>query len=181
MSLGDKVKASLKPKEKYKVYLTYEETHEVTRDDFDSKTWNGRHESDIEFTPLSLHTIAGNSAEEIEVGFDPEVLAPEVLVYLLIVRYEDGGTFGCTTGNWHIEHIGLSESEALEIKRRIEGDDRYYHEAKYYYGKNKKPYTSSYTGSHGYKPWQGFFEKLERVEIHAFKLNKTQSNGIIFH
>lgn len=77
-------------------------------------------------------------------------------VFLVIVRYSDGGTFGRTTGNWEILGSFLTEQEALTMATSIE-DGTMEKNSKY-------PYAL---------PWVECFNSLEDVEVHCF-LFKTQ-------
>lgn len=68
---------------------------------------------------------------------------PGDVLYLIVVRYSSGDTFGHGTGYYHFEKITKSAEEAVALRKSIE------------------------EGTHkGYKPWDGYFESLERVEMH---------------
>ena len=69
-------------------------------------------------------------------------------VYLVVVRYEDGDTFGRSYGNWHIVDVVLTEEEARDIDSGIR--------------------SKTYTDKCGYNCWEGYFNRLESVEIHEF-------------
>ena len=69
---------------------------------------------------------------------------------MLVVRYEDGNTFGRCYGNWEI--IGLYNNhenldEIRNIRKSIEND--------------------TYTGS---KPWKGYFARFTSVEAFALPI-----------
>ena len=72
-------------------------------------------------------------------------------VYLVVVRYGDGDTFGHTYGNWTVFAATASEEEALKIGESIEDGSLV----------KKKP---------GYYRWTAYFNSLESVEIHAFRV-----------
>ena len=72
-------------------------------------------------------------------------------LYLAVVRYSTGDTFGRTTGCWHV--VGVAPTYKIaelmleeETKPSKPGDYRHY------------------------KPWEGYFESLEDTEIHKLDL-----------
>ena len=67
------------------------------------------------------------------------------VVYMVVVRYQTGGTFGCSQGCHEVINIFSTSAEAEDLKNSIQDD--------------------SYPG---YKCWEGYFERLEGVEIHRF-------------
>lgn len=73
--------------------------------------------------------------------------------YLLVVRYSDGD--GTSYGHAHFEGVyeTLKEAEAVA---QIINDGSY---------SNKR-----------YKPWDGFFTKLEGIEIHSMTIDKSRSS-----
>lgn len=66
-------------------------------------------------------------------------------LYLAVIRYSTGSTFGHVEGCWHV--VGVAPTykiaEAM-IKEAIEGE--------------------------GYKPWEGYFEALTGDEIHTLEV-----------
>lgn len=76
--------------------------------------------------------------EQVDVSFEPKV---EQEVYVVVVRYTTGGTFGRTLGAWYIEGVYEHQGQADKVVKAIEKD-------KY----------------QGYKPWIGYFEHLESVD-----------------
>ena len=66
-------------------------------------------------------------------------------VCLVVVRYTTGDTFGTTHGAWAIEGIYSTPTEADKVVQKIQ----------------QKTYS-------GYKPWEGYFERLEEVYIESF-------------
>jgi hypothetical protein len=71
------------------------------------------------------------------------------VVFLVVVRYEDGDTFGSCYGNFHFYSIRATEKEAEKDKAIIETPR----------GENDD-----------YRPWDGYFERLEEVEIYEMPL-----------
>lgn len=80
--------------------------------------------------------------EPIEVD---ERLLPLPYLYLAVVIYSTGNTFGRTEGCWHI--VGLAPTEKVA-------------EAMIEFALNDPK---------GYKPWEGYFERLTTTEV--YKLN----------
>lgn len=66
-------------------------------------------------------------------------------MYLVVVRYSSGNTFGHSTGHAYVEGVYDTKESANLVAAMIEAE--------------------SYS-SKGYLPWQGYFESLEGVEIH---------------
>lgn len=77
-------------------------------------------------------------------------------LYVVIVRYRDGDTFGSSHGHWTVAGVALTADEA----RKIEADAR-------------KPQTDI---SH-YREWDGYFSGLEGVEIHCFRIREDNGGG----
>lgn len=62
-------------------------------------------------------------------------------LFLCVVRYETGDSFGRTYGAWHL--VGLAptyEIAKLTLEQHMKSD--------------------------AYKPWQGYFERFQDTEIH---------------
>ena len=85
----------------------------------------------------------------------------EDYVYLVIVRYSDGNTFGTTYGHWDVYLVTTDQKEAADMGESIRN--------------NTLPKGAR-------KPWDGYFSSLEDVEIHAFKLKGESPGGrITYH
>lgn len=69
-------------------------------------------------------------------------------VFLVIVFYDTGNTFGRRNGEWYLEGIYFDFNEALKVSENIEND--------------------TYVG---HKPWQGFFERYSRVDVREFRVH----------
>jgi hypothetical protein len=83
------------------------------------------------------------------VEVEPSVLECEE-VYLVVARYTTGDTFGTSYGKFHFYSVRATEEEARKDREAInapasEGD---------------------------YRPWDGYFEHLEDVEIHRMRLSR---------
>ena len=137
----------------YKLYLMYDELFTEDDDGGDpNEPWSDRPTSHCTFTPTGLYSE--NSPiwnETLDVDFDPKSIGDQE-VFIVIVTYSSGDTFGHSTGNWHIERATLSREEAVRLCQSIK--------------------DNSYVG---YKPWEGYFETLEDVEI--WKSRVIQSSG----
>lgn len=140
-----KTKKKVAETESYEVYLIY-----------DSETWGGAicegnedsawpdyEPTYTSFTPKGLRLKAPNWSETIKVDFDP---SRSKHLYLVIVRYSSGSTFGTTHGHWHIEgaYKGYAKAEKVEIA----------------ISKGQGKYAEK-----NCNPWQGYFESLEEVTI----------------
>lgn len=92
-------------------------------------------------------------------------------VFIVVVRYQTGGTFGSSSGNWQIEGVFTSSEEAFKMKELIQEDNKAYIESRWHSrsdGKSVVP-EEKYVSPNGYKCWQGYFEALENVEVSVFK------------
>lgn len=139
-------------KEPFCVYMTYTEDREGGEvcAGQENDSWPDYEPTTIAFAPIGLFVEPNQWCETIEIGFDPSNKINEYL-FVLIVRYQDGDTFGYTSGYWRVEGIYLSTSEADKIKQKIVS------------GKYKK-----------YEPWNGYFAHLENIEIHRIRLEQRE-------
>ncbi len=145
-----KKKTKQKEAVKKEVYLTYTEDRSVGEicAGQENDAWPNYEDIYIEFSPDTLSIIAGDWVETIEVDFDPKDYVGKD-VYVLVVRYKDGCTFGHSHGNWYVEGAYTDENEVSKIEDQI----------------NKGKYK-------GDDPWTGYFACLEYVEIHRFTLDR---------
>jgi len=129
---------------KDKIYLYYneDETGGNISEGYEDSEWPSHEPLYRSFHVLGLsRTIKKNDwIEQIEVDFDPKEVND---VWVVIVRYQSGDSFGSSYGNWHIEGAYKAEGKAIFIKKSIE--------------------NGTYKG--WYKPWIGYFEGLESVEV----------------
>lgn len=103
--------------------------------------------------------------------------------YLVVVRYRSGNTFGSSSGNWCILELSESYERASRLKEYVEYDDKIYMSNESRWNKSLKDereelYPDIYGFFYGekdkwagpYKSWQGYFERLEDVEIHKMEV-----------
>jgi len=81
-------------------------------------------------------------------------------VFLVVVRYQDGNSFGTSHGNWDVFDAVATEDEAIKIAKSIEDGSL----VKAVEADQKKGIY------HRYILWTGYFNSLEGVEIHSFKV-----------
>lgn len=98
-----------------------------------------------DFHIVSCHNERDDSRWHVE----PAVISflPQEYVHVVVVRYQSGCTFGTTHGNWHIQGVFQYLHEAQAVEESINND------------------TIS-----GWKPWKGYFERLESVDIVTLKV-----------
>ncbi|MHA1794809.1 MAG: hypothetical protein ACTSUK_01760 [Promethearchaeota archaeon] len=133
---------------KYEVYLTYESGTsggEICDGQQDSD-WPDREDTCTMFVPKNIKLKAPEWSETIEIDFDPSKLE---YLYVVIVRYSSGDTFGSTLGNWHIAGAYANFAKAKKIENKINND--------------------TYKG---YTPWVGYFEALEGVTVEKLDIWK---------
>jgi len=161
-------KPVLPPPEKKHLYLAYQETHTGGEPESDEQ-WSSRSPGYlmVSFTGLGREKTPHDgffpSSNEHEVEVSDEVYA-SCEVYLVIPRYRDGDSFGTTHGHWTVWAAVTSEEEALRIAEDA--------------NKTDNPYRRDRTPG-PYRPWEGYFARLENVEIHHFRVGK--SGHIIRH
>lgn len=102
--------------------------------------------------------------ESIDVEFDP---TPGENVWLVVVTYGDGDTFGSSSGNVCVVGCYNEEAHADSIASDIRADDR---DADRDYRRSlKKSRKERFTG---YKAWTGYFNSLEGVEVHRLCMDE---------
>lgn len=131
----------------YLIYSSYSEGGEISPGN-EGKKHPEYEDTYVYFTPQKLVTEYPDimSVETIDTYFNPMVGDK---VYLVIVRYSTGDTFGTTFGEWKIIGIFKTETESELVRFDIE--------------------NGTYKGS---KPWQGYFERLESVDVFPMTINK---------
>jgi len=121
-------------KYKYKMYLT-----------FSGSGPNG-------FLPRKIYAAVDETkpfwVETVYCDFDPKEHIGDG-IYLIVVRYETGNSFGRSPGQWYVEGVYNDSEEAIDIAKSIK-DNKYTKEE--------------------YPVWKGYFETLEGVEIHKLVL-----------
>jgi hypothetical protein len=100
--------------------------------------------------------------ERMAVDFEP---VSGEQVFVVVVTYGSGGTFGSSSGNVCIVAVFSNEAHANSIAQDIRADD----DLTDRYGEPKKGKKERFTG---YKPWKGYFESLEGVEVHRLLLDE---------
>jgi len=129
------------------LYLTYKEWRTGGEPINPDDRWTEYTEEYIDFAPLAIFSdregadvfAHGLTDDEVKGEFDRGDIG-----HLLVVRYSTGDTFSHTNGYWTIIGFYKNAKEAVEIKDKI-NDGSY----------------------EGYKPWVGYFESLEDVELHT--------------
>jgi len=130
------------------IYLIYEEKDEIISDTRTEKKYSGYIKSKRYFTPKLLLKEKPDSWNLETLSIEDKLYKLSHL-YLVIVRYTDGGTFGCVNGYWKIIDVVQSNKEAEQLKQSV--------------------FNNTYSK---YKPWKGYFASLDDVEIHRMELIK---------
>lgn len=127
--------------EKEYIFVTYDERTYLTRDPDPDDNWDAG-EAHTDFTlervfldkPKDIYCKALEKRHDFESGTS---------VFVVVVRYSTGNTFGHETGRGCIVEVCKTFEEAQQVSRLCESGD----------------HPQSYT-------WRGYFESLEDVEIH---------------
>lgn len=140
-----------------RLYLGYKTTSSGGKRE-SKAPYSSRSPQYIEVTFTSLSRESGTFfAHDIEVS--DEVYAAEE-VFLVVVRYRDGDSFGTSYGNWTVFAAVATEEEALKISKSIEDGSL----AKAVEADQKKGVYNTHL------QWVGYFSNLEGVEIHSFRV-----------
>lgn len=132
--------------DRWTLYLTYDEsrTGGAVCEGQENDPWPSYEDEYTEFTLIRCNKESKNAAwakESLETTFKPEVGSK---VWVVVVRYSTGGTFGTTNGAWTILGIYEHLDEAKKVEASV--------------------HDNTYSG---YKCWVGYFESLECVEIES--------------
>jgi len=145
-----------------KLYLIFSETHTQgsNHSPGDGSPYSGYRDSHCNVQFESILSQMPHSSVHLEVDFSP---VPGMDVYLVVPRYSTGGTFGGETGRWEVHKICLTEEAARATKQAIYKEYDVYKADKLNPSRRRKDYES--------RPWMGYFERLETVEIHRMKVD----------
>ena len=137
---------------KKEIYITYEENrtggvpesneaycnYSDTRIDIRWKKAHRKHPGDYQ-------------VERVDIDFNPEEADH---VYIVIVRYGSGSSFGTSYGEWELIGVYENIKKAQEVLDKIEYDEKH---------KNDKDYKKEYEKD--FRNWDGYFERFERVDL----------------
>lgn len=134
------------------------------------------HHSDV-VTTVSFNCVTRNSGSGFWACGDSFEVSQQVFqaekVFLVIVRYYDGGTFGRTTGLWRIQEAFTTGAEALLFAEKIRSGE---------YEKECEEKSGRYNH---YLCWTGYFAGLEDVEVHCFSVKDEPASlgqtKVIYH
>lgn len=138
------------------VYMTYVEDREGGEvcEGEEDLPYPSHEDEETTFDPTGLYLNAPAWSETIEVDFDPSsYLGQEI--YVVVVRYSTGDTFGRRNGAWKVVGAYVNEEQVVKIEKSIE--------------------DGSYNKGHDV-PWEGYFESFEGIERHVFTL-RTSAPG----
>jgi hypothetical protein len=102
--------------------------------------------------------------DELDFPVDYEVKKGDT-VFIVVVTFEDGDTFGRSYGNVCVVDIFTNEEEAETLASIISDDEKKCDKDDILDRKAKRSYE-------GYAPWDGYFERLENVEVQKFIVTK---------
>ena len=143
-----------KPDENVKIYLRYKESRsggEVCAGQ-EGDRWACHEPTNITFAPVGLFLTKPSRDDSSYYNYEfdemeiPESYLEQPVLYLAVIRYHDGGTFGSQYGYSH--YCGLSKTYT--------GAEELIKEAK--------------LGS-SYKPWEGYFSGLDDEEVYPLHIH----------
>lgn len=143
------------------LYLLYNESRTGGDPEEPENRWTSHTDEVIEFYPTGLFTNKGSFQETIDIPFDP---IPHIgkPVYIVVVRYYDGSTFGRIRGRWKIAGA-FTDQETVKKVVEVVRHSKYSSEV----DAGLLPYICSGF----YATWFGHFQGFEGVEIHEFLLS----------
>lgn len=149
--MSKKKKVEQKVEEPLRLYVEYDERRSGGEPEDPEDRWTSHSDVDVEVTFKKLYREPPKHRffyDSVEVS-NPKMLELNTL-YLAVVRYGTGDTFGHTNGAWYI--VGVAPT---------------YEIAKAMLDEETKPSGPPKKGEYQrYKRWEGYFESLEDTEIH---------------
>ena len=152
------MKNKVEEKKKYPIYVYYDTSSHgggICEGDEDSD-WPMYETEYTEFRVTDIRLDSGNiscyNRETCEVEWEPKIGDK---VFVLVVRYSDGCTFGQSCGYFHIYGVFRTEEELLSYKIALEN------------------YTEETKWSDYHRPWVGYFSSLEGWEIYEATLGES--------
>lgn len=153
--------------------LYFEISESCIRDYHDGKEW-GEWATDYVH---SLDKVSRNKDLLNKWNFESHKVPDEVYnatsVYVVVVTYDSGDTFGRSTGHLAIAFVTENADEAVACKNAILEQEEYKNEHAYSFRKKtgKLPTWDNMFRKHpksvreGYAPWNGYFEHITSVDI----------------
>lgn len=125
-----------------------------------NEQWPHREDEIHNYTLDSVNLEDGKSeytfdSKEVTVDFKVE---NGDTVYVLLVTYEDGDTFGRSYGNIHIVGVYVTEKEAIKVRDDIDYDEQHLDRNALFSKKTKRRFK-------GDPSWRGYFERFTSAEI----------------
>lgn len=131
-----------------KLYIKYWETRTGGEKINPDETWSDYEDEFIEFGITSVST-ARDPQHWLYHEVDSDITEGE-WAFVVLVRYESGCTFGRTLGNHYIQGVYKMRDDAQAVRDSIQ-DGSYCKQ-----------------GGYSYKPWEGYFERLESVDVQPY-------------
>lgn len=147
------LKAHEQKVEPRKLFVTFTEDESGGEPEDPSDRWTHHADRVKTMTVKGIHKTApdprtfGRHVSYDGIVVEDEEVFKKQFVYLVVVRYYDGGTFGRTCGYHIFWSIRATEAEVIADKENIQGPKK-----------------------DGYREWDGYFSGLEDVEIHLLPL-----------
>jgi hypothetical protein len=104
-----------------KIYIEYKEKRSGGEAEDESDRWSSRADTNIDYKLVNAYLQKPESCWYFE-EFDVECEETPKDIYAVVVRYQDGDTFGTSYGNGCIEGVYLDEDTALKVVEFIEND-----------------------------------------------------------
>lgn len=142
------------------IYLTYNEYRSGGEPDDPSDRWTSHADEIIEFHPTGLFTQKCSFQETLSVPFVPSEHVDKP-IYVVVVRYYDGSTFGRICGLWKV--VGaFTDNDGVKAALKAVNEGKNSQEV----AERIAPFVcEDYFGA-----WFGYFSGFEGVEVHELTL-----------
>lgn len=140
------------------IYLHYSSKTDKQIKQYSDDRYDYSWDSSTDFEPLGLYTDNGPWQETVDLE---DVDNPKDFIdkffTLIVARYSTGDTFGHGTGHWTI--VDCFPEDAARERETLK-----------YLNMDKKNKALPKKYKDMYRPWDGYFERLEGFEVHHLRL-----------
>lgn len=140
--------------ERLSLYIEIDQT--CTRDereDVEWGSWETHYDSSVTKVSRNKDLLNKWNFESFSV---PQSTYDAEYVYVVVVTYESGNTFGRSYGNVTVAFVTENPDDAVDAKEAID--------------KGWTDEWRDHPNSCGYAPWDGYFERVQSVNIEFFKV-----------
>lgn len=119
-----------------------------------------------EHTTVEGVTVIRDDKSYDKVSFEP---VDGNIVYVVLVRYQSGDTFGTTYGNYEVMNVFDNPLDAQELAEAVDRDA----DKTDIHDNIDRLFEFEHNGKTYYKAWAGYFERYEGVEVHTVRIGES--------